>query len=71
VVELQPATAAAAGELARRHALTGADAVHLASAGALSPAQAVVVTWDRRLHAAARATGFAVAPAAPGPEVRG
>ena len=52
-----------AAVLARRHALRGADAVHLASALALRDPSLVVATWDRRLHAAASASGLRVAPA--------
>lgn len=50
-----------AGADAARHGLRGYDAVHLASAKALSP-DAVVVTWDRRLADAAAESGYAVAP---------
>lgn len=62
-VELTPAVSIAANTLARRHALKGADAVHLASALALRDPALVVATWDRRLHQAARAEGLRVAPA--------
>jgi predicted nucleic acid-binding protein len=44
------------------HALTGADAVHLASAEALP--EVVVATWDRRLGRAAATVGLGVVPAA-------
>jgi predicted nucleic acid-binding protein len=67
VVELSAAIAQEAGELAKRHRLGGADAVHLATAQALDEPSLVVVAWDRRLHAGARASGFAVAPAVLGP----
>lgn len=49
-------------DLTRRHPLSGADAVHLASALALGIDDVVLVTWDARLHAAALAEGLAVAP---------
>ena len=52
-----------AGELAARHRLRGADAVHLASALALGSTNLTVAVWDRRLHAGVAAAGLAVAPA--------
>jgi len=61
-VELTPAVACHAGELAKDHALRGADAVHLASALAMSDRSLIVAVWDRRLHACALATGLGVAP---------
>jgi predicted nucleic acid-binding protein len=61
-VELTREVSTSAGLLGPAHALSGADAVHLASA--LGPAlEPVFVTWDRRLHAAASAAGLAVVPA--------
>jgi predicted nucleic acid-binding protein len=63
-VELSRTVAARGGELATTQTLSGADAIHLASAEALGVAGVVVATWDRRLHAAARKRGFSVAPAA-------
>ena len=65
-VELTRAVERRAGELARRHALRGADAVHLASCLAIDSADLVVAVWDRRLHAGALAEGLLVAPANPG-----
>lgn len=62
-VELTGAVERSAGELARVHALRGADAVHLASAMAVGAAELVVAVWDARLASAARAAGLAVAPA--------
>lgn len=62
-VHLTDAIAGHAAELADRHALKGADAVHLASALALRDLDIVVATWDRRLHSAAQAEGLRVAPA--------
>jgi hypothetical protein len=62
-VELSAAVEQQAGQLARTHALRGADAVHLASALALGDADLVVAVWDRRLHAGAQAAGLRVAPA--------
>ena len=51
-----------AGELARRRALRGADAVHVASVAVLGSTDIVLAVWDRRLHAGAVAEGIAVAP---------
>ena len=62
-VELSPDVEQAAGSLASRHRLGGADAVHLASALALVPADVIMVAWDKRLHAGAIASGLGVAPA--------
>jgi len=62
-VELTSAVERHAGELARRHALRGADAVHLASALAVDSEELVVAVWDRRLHAGAIAERLLVAPA--------
>jgi uncharacterized protein len=62
-VELTRAVGRRAGELAGLYSLRGADAVHLASALAIEDGDLVVVAWDRRLHAGARAAGLAVAPA--------
>ena len=49
-------------DLTHRHPLSGADAVHLASALVLDIDDVVIVTWDARLYAAALAEGLAVAP---------
>jgi uncharacterized protein len=62
-VELTAAVEQQAGQLARLHALAGADAVHLASALAIGDPGLVVAVWDRRLHAGARDAGLRVAPA--------
>ena len=62
-VELTQAVERHAGQLARAHALRGADAVHLASALAISDPDLIVAVWDRRLHAGAKAAGCRVAPA--------
>ena len=61
-VELTPSICELAARLTGGHALSGADAVHLASALELGD-DVVFVTWDRRLHAAASAEGLAVVPA--------
>lgn len=68
-VELSVEVERIAGMLAARHRLRGADAVHLASALALG-ADVTVAVWDRRLHAGAAASGFAVAPATLDPPTR-
>jgi len=44
------------------HPLSGADAVHLATALALREVEPVLATWDRRLATAAVAEGLAVVP---------
>jgi uncharacterized protein len=63
IVELHPALARAAGDVAERFALRALDAVHLASALALGGSATVVVTWDRTLASAASAAGLGIAPA--------
>ena len=62
-VELTAAVERHAGQLARVHALRGADAVHLASALAIGDPDLIIAVWDRRLHTGARAAGCRVAPA--------
>lgn len=62
-VELTPTVERQAGQLAKSHALRGADAVHLASVLAINDPDLVVAVWGRRLHAGALATGVQVAPA--------
>ncbi len=62
-VELTATVGRHAGELARTHALRGAEAVHLASALAIGEPDIIVAVWDRRLHAGAQAAGCRVAPA--------
>ena len=61
-IELTEQVERHAGELARRHALRGADAVHLASALAIGAHDLVVAVWDRRLHDGVVAADLAVAP---------
>ncbi len=65
-VELTADVERAAGALAARQHLRGADAVHLASALALGARDLTVAVWDKRLHAGATAIGLAVAPATVG-----
>jgi uncharacterized protein len=62
-VELTAAVEQHAGQLARAHALRGADAVHLASALAIGDPDLILTAWDRRLHAGAQAAGLNTAPA--------
>jgi uncharacterized protein len=62
-VELTRTVERQAGQLAAQYALRGADAVHLASALALSDPELILAAWDRRLRAGASAAGLAVAPA--------
>lgn len=51
-----------AGDLAEQHALSGFDAIHLASALTVAAIPLVVATWDGRMHQAAQATGLATLP---------
>lgn len=62
LIELSPAVGDTAAALAAEHNLSGADAVHLASALTLGEVDPVLVTWDRRLSTAAVAAGLIVAP---------
>lgn len=62
VVEVGDALARAAGDLADRHGLRAADAIHLASAIRIREADTVFVSFDRRLREAAAAEGFLVLP---------
>ena len=61
-VELNAEVERHAGQLARTHALRGADAIHLASALAIADSDLIVAVWDRRLHAGVLAAGLRVAP---------
>ena len=62
-VELTTDVERHAGDLAARHRLRGADAVHLASALAVAATDLVVAVWARRLHAGATTMQLATAPA--------
>ncbi len=62
LVELAPTIGHWAADLVVEHALSGADAVHLASVLTLADAEPVLITWDRRLAAAALAEGIVVVP---------
>ena len=63
-VELSERIAESAGDLAKRWALRGVDAVHLASALALGKNDIVLAAWDVRLAAGAMAAGLRVVPGA-------
>jgi predicted nucleic acid-binding protein len=60
VIEISADVADHAAGLAAAHPLSGANAVHLATALALRDAELVLATWDRRLATAAAAEGLAV-----------
>lgn len=62
VVELTADIAEEAASLAGRHAVGGADAVHLASAMTMVEAAPILAAWDARLRTAAVDAGLAVAP---------
>jgi predicted nucleic acid-binding protein len=62
IVELTRVIGNRAASLAAEHSLSGADAVHLASALSLGAVSPLVVTWDHRLASAADAVGLAVVP---------
>lgn len=63
VIELDPDLDEPSGRLAEAHALSGFDAIHLASALLLGLHDVVVATWDARLWQAASAMGYAMLPA--------
>ncbi len=62
-VELTEQVTAHAGQLAGRHSLRGADAVHLASLLAVGVADTLFAVWDQRLRTGAHAAGVQLAPA--------
>lgn len=62
VVELDSILAEEAADVAAEEGLRSLDAIHLASALALPPAGLVLLTWDRRLHAAGARRGLRVVP---------
>ena len=62
MVEVTESLEDRAGDLAEVHALSGFDAIHLASALTLVDAPVILATWDRRLLLAARATGLSTLP---------
>ena len=61
-VELTEVVAATAGELAARHPLAGAEAVHLASLLAIGSTDTLFAVWDGRLRIGAQAVGARLAP---------
>jgi predicted nucleic acid-binding protein len=63
MVEVTESVEDSAGHLAETHALSGFDAIHLASVLTLGRAPLVVATWDRRLLQAARTIGLSTLPA--------
>ncbi len=62
VVEVDQALVERAGSLAIDRDLRSLDSLHLAAALLLPPEDLVLATWDRRLHAAARAEQLRVLP---------
>lgn len=62
-VELTEAVTAHAGQLAGRHALRGADAIHLASVLAVDPTHTLFAVWDQRLRDGAQSEGVHLIPA--------
>lgn len=58
VIEVDQHLAVEAADLALDHDLRSLDALHLAAAFLLPPADLVVATWDRRLHAAVLDAGL-------------
>jgi len=60
MLELTDDIAANAAALAGRLVLSGADAVHLATALTVVEAEPILTTWDRRLAVAAGEEGLAV-----------
>lgn len=63
LVEVTQQLEADVGDLAERHALSGFDAIHLASALTLTGLPIIVATWDLRLLRAARSAGLHTLPA--------
>ncbi len=61
-VELTELVTTHAGELASTHALTGADAVHVASLLAVGADDTLFAVWAQRLRAGAQSAGVQLAP---------
>jgi len=61
-VQLTESVTLEAGALAGRHALRGADAVHLASLHAVGGTDVLFAVWDQRLRNGARSAGARLAP---------
>jgi uncharacterized protein len=62
IVEVDQELAEQASELALRHELRSLDALHLAAALVLPSDDLVFATWDKRLYAAATASGLQLLP---------
>jgi uncharacterized protein len=62
VIEVDQPLVEDAAELAIAHGLRSLDALHLAAALMLPRSDLLLATWDRRLHAAAKAEGLALIP---------
>lgn len=62
VIEIDQALVENAAALAFKRDLRSLDALHLAAALLLGGEELVLATWDRRLHAAARAEGLELLP---------
>jgi predicted nucleic acid-binding protein len=62
VVEVDQRLVEDAAQLAVKHELRTAEALHLAAATLLAVDNLVLATWDQRLHSAARASGLEVLP---------
>ncbi|PSL01146.1 hypothetical protein CLV30_11582 [Haloactinopolyspora alba] len=61
-VELTDVVTVRSGQLAARHSLRGADAVHVASLLAIGASSTLFAVWDQRLRAGAQAAGVPLAP---------
>ena len=62
LVEVSPDVDQHAGDLAEDHALSGFDAIHLASALLVGADALIVATWDARLATATMALGIPTLP---------
>lgn len=62
IVDFPSSLADSAARLATKHDLSGADAVHLATALDLRERSLIVASWDRRLARAVVAEGVVVVP---------
>jgi predicted nucleic acid-binding protein len=62
VIEVDQRLVEDAANLAIARELRSIDALHLAAALMLPQDDLILATWDRRLHAAARAEGLALTP---------
>lgn len=65
LVEVSRAVGQHAGDLAEDHALSGFDAIHLASALLIDADELIVATWDTRLAVATTAVGIPTLPDRP------